>query len=180
MKTTNVLRLLNFLLVPLLFGPFDVHAWTELPVHEDKLVFMPGSQQGTVSLESATRCDNCHGGYNKAVEPAHNWRGSMMASVGVIPQCTAPPYPTGVKATPGKRKATLSWTAVLGATGYNVYYAQGGKYSFRAKVTGTNYTDTGLTTGNTYCYAVSTFVNCEGQEVESETYSPPVCTVLTR
>jgi hypothetical protein len=104
----------------------------------------------------------------------------MMASVGVIPQCTAPPYPTGVKATPGKRKITLSWTAVLGAAGYNVYYTQGGKYSFRAKVTGTNYTDTGLTTGNTYCYAVSTFVNCEGQEVESETFSPPVCTVFTR
>lgn len=57
-----------------------LHAWTPLPVKDDRLVFMPGSQQGTVSLESARRCDNCHGGYNQSVEPAHNWRGGMMAN----------------------------------------------------------------------------------------------------
>ncbi|MBN2175141.1 MAG: hypothetical protein JW731_13485 [Bacteroidales bacterium] len=43
-------------------------------------VFMPGSQP----LESGTlanpdQCDNCHGGYDQDVEPAFNWRGSMMA-----------------------------------------------------------------------------------------------------
>lgn len=42
--------------------------------------FFPGSQP----LESGTfanpdLCDNCHGGYDLAVEPAFNWRGSMMA-----------------------------------------------------------------------------------------------------
>ena len=41
---------------------------------------MPGSQQGTVGLESVNRCDNCHGGYNLAIEPAHTWRGGMMAN----------------------------------------------------------------------------------------------------
>jgi hypothetical protein len=30
-------------------------------------------------MDTAARCDNCHGGYNTAVEPAFNWRGSMMA-----------------------------------------------------------------------------------------------------
>ena len=41
---------------------------------------MPGTQPGEVStLEAPTKCDNCHGGYDTAVEPAHNWRGSMMA-----------------------------------------------------------------------------------------------------
>ncbi|MHC5110696.1 MAG: hypothetical protein ACYTHJ_12570, partial [Planctomycetota bacterium] len=40
----------------------------------------PGTQPGEVNnLESPTRCDNCHGGYDPVVEPAHNWRGSMMA-----------------------------------------------------------------------------------------------------
>lgn len=53
--------------------------WDPRPVAGDRNVFLPGSQPGSVALESATRCDNCHGGYNKAVEPAHNWRGSMMA-----------------------------------------------------------------------------------------------------
>lgn len=42
--------------------------------------FLPGSQIGqSGNLESPDRCDNCHGGYDQAVEPAFNWRGSMMA-----------------------------------------------------------------------------------------------------
>ena len=33
----------------------------------------------------------------------------------------APAAPTGVTATPGNGQATLSWSAVPGATSYNVY-----------------------------------------------------------
>ena len=43
-------------------------------------VQQPGTQPGQVAnLESPDKCDNCHGGYNTTHEPAHNWRGSMMA-----------------------------------------------------------------------------------------------------
>jgi len=46
----------------------------------------PGTQPQEVSnLESPDKCDNCHGGYNSTVEPAHNWRGSMMANAGRDP-----------------------------------------------------------------------------------------------
>jgi len=46
----------------------------------------PGTQPQEVSnLESPDKCDNCHGGYNSSVEPAHNWRGSMMAHAGRDP-----------------------------------------------------------------------------------------------
>jgi hypothetical protein len=49
-------------------------------------VMLPGTQPLEVSnLESPDKCDNCHGGYNTAVEPAHNWRGSMMANAGRDP-----------------------------------------------------------------------------------------------
>ena len=42
--------------------------------------FLPGSQPNqSGQLETPDKCDNCHGGYNQAVEPAFNWRGSMMA-----------------------------------------------------------------------------------------------------
>jgi hypothetical protein len=42
--------------------------------------FLPGSQPGeSGNLEHPGKCDNCHGGYDLAVEPAFNWRGSMMA-----------------------------------------------------------------------------------------------------
>lgn len=46
----------------------------------------PGTQPGDVSnLESPDKCDNCHGGYDITAEPAHNWRGSMMANAGRDP-----------------------------------------------------------------------------------------------
>jgi hypothetical protein len=46
----------------------------------------PGTQPGEVgNLESPDKCDNCHGGYSRAVEPAFNWRGSMMANAGRDP-----------------------------------------------------------------------------------------------
>jgi PKD repeat protein len=41
---------------------------------------LPGSQPGqSGNLEHPSKCDNCHGGYDQAVEMAFNWRGSMMA-----------------------------------------------------------------------------------------------------
>jgi len=52
------------------------YAATSVPA----VVQMPGTQPGEVSsLEAPTKCDTCHGGYDAAVEPVHNWRGSMMA-----------------------------------------------------------------------------------------------------
>jgi hypothetical protein len=46
----------------------------------------PGTQPNEVgNLESPDKCDNCHGNYNRAVEPAFNWRGSMMANAGRDP-----------------------------------------------------------------------------------------------
>ncbi|MHC5209227.1 MAG: hypothetical protein ACYTG2_00740 [Planctomycetota bacterium] len=40
----------------------------------------PGTQSGEVTnIQNVNKCDNCHGGYDAAVEPAANWRGSMMA-----------------------------------------------------------------------------------------------------
>jgi hypothetical protein len=55
------------------------YAWDPIPVVDDQNVFMPGSQPGSANLESAGRCDNCHGGYDQAVEPAFNQYGSMMS-----------------------------------------------------------------------------------------------------
>lgn len=55
-------------------------SWTPLPVKDDPLVRMPGTQPADgVRLEAPTRCMNCHAGYDPAVEPGFNWQGSMMA-----------------------------------------------------------------------------------------------------
>ncbi len=66
----------------LLLSIFSAHSWTPLPVKDDPLVRMPGTQpppENSPDVESATRCLNCHEGYNTAIEPSFNWKGSMMA-----------------------------------------------------------------------------------------------------
>ena len=42
---------------------------------------MPGTQpfEGAVLEDADANCATCHGGYDSAIEPWHNWRGSMMA-----------------------------------------------------------------------------------------------------
>jgi hypothetical protein len=55
-------------------------------VEEPTDIKQPGTQPLEVgNLESPDKCDNCHGGYNTSVEPAHSWRGSMMANGGRDP-----------------------------------------------------------------------------------------------
>jgi hypothetical protein len=56
----------------------SIPAWGQ-SVTDDPLLRMPGTQPGQVSLEGPNRCTNCHEGYNQAVEPGFNWKGSMMA-----------------------------------------------------------------------------------------------------
>ena len=75
----------KFLLIALVFlillgGVYAAYAWTPVPVDQDPLVRMPGTQpnQG-VNLEGPSRCLNCHADYDHAVEPGFNWKGSMMA-----------------------------------------------------------------------------------------------------
>jgi hypothetical protein len=68
-----------FTLVLALAGAYVAYAWTPVPVEDDPLVRMPGTQPGQVTLESPNRCLNCHAGYNTEVEPGFNWKGSMMA-----------------------------------------------------------------------------------------------------
>jgi hypothetical protein len=58
---------------------FPAAAWDPVAVANDPLVRMPGTQPGQVTLEGPHRCLNCHAGYNQAVEPGFNWKGSMMA-----------------------------------------------------------------------------------------------------
>ena len=68
-------------LVPLFIAP-DTYSAVDVP----PVVQQPGTQPQEIgNLESPNKCDNCHGGYNSSVEPAHNWRGSMMSHAGRDP-----------------------------------------------------------------------------------------------
>ncbi|MBN1916662.1 MAG: hypothetical protein JW889_02030, partial [Verrucomicrobia bacterium] len=61
-------------------GSLLISAWTPVPVADDPLVRMPGTQPGLVTLEGPRQCMNCHAGLSDpSVEPGFNWKGSMMA-----------------------------------------------------------------------------------------------------
>ena len=80
--TMNKLVVLVFTSMLLVAGGDVARGATTVPNE----IQQPGTQPSQVgNLESPDKCDNCHGGYNQAVEPAFNWRGSMMANAGRDP-----------------------------------------------------------------------------------------------
>jgi hypothetical protein len=100
------------------------------------------------------------------------------------PPPTAPGAPVNLMATPGDQFVSLSWTAPFNnggstITSYNVYRgtASGGETLVKTGVTGTTYTDTGLTDGTTYYYEV-TAVNAVGEgTVSNEAFTLPAASV---
>ena len=96
--------------------------------------------------------------------------------------CDALPAATVLSATPGSGQISLSWTAVSGASTYRLYRAtaSGGPYTtIQTNLTGTSFTDTGLTNGTTYYY-VATAVNLVGEGPNSnEASATPVAAPVT-
>ncbi|GMK42398.1 hypothetical protein PCCS19_54580 [Paenibacillus sp. CCS19] len=82
---------------------------------------------------------------------------------------SVPAAPASLSAAAGNAQATLTWAASTGAASYNLKRASvsGGPYTTVATgVTGTTYTNTGLTNGSTYYYVV-TAVNGSGESANS-------------
>jgi len=91
---------------------------------------------------------------------------------------SAPSAPTNLAATAGNTQISLTWTSSSGATSYNVYRgtAAGGESAtaIATGLTGTTYTNTGLTNGTAYYYTVKA-VNTSGTSAASnEAHATPV------
>jgi hypothetical protein len=116
---------------------------------------------------------------------------NVLADMGARPQTPATgmqldtptseiPVPTNVTATPvGPDAAAVSWAPVTGATGYNVYrttYTREGGYPLGQRanmvtVTGTSFTDDGLTSGRTYHYVVTAIVGGKQSAPSAEAFA---------
>jgi fibronectin type 3 domain-containing protein len=70
---------------------------------------------------------------------------------------SVPSAPTGVTATPGNAKVTLSWNATAGASNYKVRRSttSGSGYVDVATVSGTSHIDMPVTNGVTYYYVIA-------------------------
>jgi hypothetical protein len=103
-----------------------------------------------------------------AVNSAGQSGESNQASATPATPVAPPPAPTNLTASAGDAQVSLKWSASTGATSYNVQRSttSGGPYSLVASVSGTSYTDTGLTNGTTYYYVVSA-ANSAGQSGNS-------------
>jgi fibronectin type 3 domain-containing protein len=103
--------------------------------------------------------------YNSAGQSANS------AEVNATPVLPAPTAPTGLAATPGNARVSLTWTASATATSYHVKRStSSGAETQIAAPTSTNYTDSGLTNGTKYFYEVSA-VNSGGESAHSSEVS---------
>jgi len=95
---------------------------------------------------------------------------ALSGEASATPEPAAPAAPTGLTAAASNGSVTLSWSASLGASSYNIYRgtAPGGEGNapIAAGVTATSYIDTGLTNGTKYYYRVAA-VNSGGTSAES-------------
>lgn len=84
------------------------------------------------------------------------------------PNWTLPIAPTALSGIAQNGQAALTWTPTSTASSFNVKRstANGGPYITLGNVSGTNYTDIGLTNGTTYYYVVSA-INPAGQSTNS-------------
>ena len=91
---------------------------------------------------------------------------------------TVPPAPTGLTVTAGNAQDSLTWSSSAGATSYNVYRGttSGGESStaIATGLTGTSYTNTGLTNGTAYYYKVAAVNSVGTSGMSNEANATPV------
>ena len=110
--------------------------------------------------------------------------GAMSAVVLVTGQIDLQPpaAPAGLKATEGNAQVVLSWNSVAGAASYNVYRSPvtGGGWvkANTSPVSGTGFTDTGLTNARTYYYVVKALDSAGNESAASnEVHALPHLTI---
>jgi hypothetical protein len=92
------------------------------------------------------------------------------------PPCTVD-VPQNLVAKSGKRSVALSWDSVTGADSYNIYYSQGGKYTYLDSTSSTNFKITKLVSKQLYCYVVTAEKICDETNTIESDYSQEACAI---
>ena len=106
---------------------------------------------------------------------AVNAGGASAASTAALatPQAVVITAPTGVVATAGDAQVALTWTAVAGATSYQVLR----NGVLIANPVSNSYVDTGVTNGTTYTYTLKTVVGTSTSAVSTAVTATPVAAI---
>ncbi|MGO8674134.1 MAG: choice-of-anchor tandem repeat GloVer-containing protein, partial [Capsulimonadaceae bacterium] len=143
--------------------------------------------EGSTPISSATSTSYTNTGLTNGVTyfykvAAVNGSGTSTQSTeaSATPKPPIPAVPTGLAATAGNTQVSLSWTASLGATSYNVYRGTSSGAEGTTAIgtsTTTSFTNIGLTNGVEYYYKVAA-VNAGGTSAQSfeasATPEPPI------
>jgi hypothetical protein len=117
---------------------------------------------------SGTTVDNSAGSPDGVLRPTGSGPTWVAGRGFGQPDTTPPAIPTGLAAVPGSGSVTLSWTANTESdlAGYNVYRGAS-LLNGVAPVSGTSFSDTGLTNGTTYTYTITAVDTSGNASVQS-------------
>lgn len=144
--------------------------WKKVPDANGYIIYQYNNSKKTWS-KKATLNTNTASYTIKGLTPATGYRFAVKAFLNIQSgkQLTSQSYaslytataPSAVsfKVTSGKRKATIKWKKVKGATGYTVYYKTTAKGSWRKlkNTKSTNFTKKKLKSGKTYYFTVKAY-----------------------
>jgi hypothetical protein len=137
-----------------------------------------GTNSATLAISAAQSSDA--GNYQVIVS---NSAGSVTSSTATLTvNVPAPAAPTNLSASAGNGQASLTWTAASGATSYNVYRGttMNGESTaaIATNVSGTTFTNTGLTNGTTYYYKVAAVGTGGTSPLSGEASATPAAQVV--
>lgn len=153
-------------------------SWKKTPKAEGYILYQYKSQKWVRTATIPSK-DNSY--IVKRLRPGSNYRfaikaylthnGSQVLSRSYTSVYTATrPAKVTFKVTAGRKKATLKWNKVKGATGYTICYKTGSKASWKTlkKVKGTSFTKKKLRSGKTYIFTVKAYKTYKGKTYTSD------------
>ncbi len=134
-------------------------------------VYINGTKQNTTPLPFYTATTVKDIGSIETSTPGSNTIDQYLDNISLITVGGTPPAPsspTGLTAVAGNEQVALAWTAVNGATSYNIKRSttSGSGYTQVGLSATASFTDSGLTNGTTYFYVVEA-VNSAGTSLAS-------------